>query len=87
MLRGLANLVGRTPGAGELRRCGGYRCWPVQVTVFEDRYGDGELRVEYNGGCSVTVFAGPEAERRARKFAGLKSGQLRTIRESLTDKR
>jgi hypothetical protein len=58
-----------------------------QVTVFEDRYGSGEWRVEYfddDGVCYVTVFAGPEAERRAREyFAALKGGQLRTIREAL----
>jgi hypothetical protein len=55
-----------------------------QVTIFEDRHGTGEWRVEYfddDGGCYVTVFAGPEVERRARDyFAALKSGRLRTIR-------
>jgi hypothetical protein len=57
------------------------------VTVFEDRDGSGEWRVEYfddDGGCYVTVFAGPVAEGRAREyFAALKAGQLRTIRESM----
>ena len=56
----------------------------TKVAVFEDRHGSGEWRVEYNdddGGCYVTVFAGPEAERRAREyFAALKTSQLRTIR-------
>jgi hypothetical protein len=36
-----------------------------EVAVFEDRYSNGEWRVEYNnddGGCYVTVFAGPVAE-------------------------
>jgi hypothetical protein len=35
-----------------------------EVVVFEDRYGNGEWRVEYNdddGGCYVTVFGGPVA--------------------------
>jgi hypothetical protein len=56
-----------------------------QVMVFEDHRGSTEWRVEYfdddDGGCYVTVFAGPEAELRARQyFAALKSRQLRTIR-------
>jgi hypothetical protein len=58
-----------------------------QVAVFEDRHGSREWRVEYfddDGGCYVTVFGGPEAERRAREyFSALKGGQLRTIRESV----
>jgi hypothetical protein len=57
------------------------------VTVFEDRHGSGGWRVEYfdeDGGCYVTVFAGRVAEGRAREyFAALKTGQLRTIRESM----
>ena len=39
------------------------------VTVIEDRDGTGEWRVEYfddDGACYVTVFSGPQAERRAR---------------------
>jgi hypothetical protein len=56
----------------------------TKVTVFEDRHGSGEWHVEYNddnGDCYVTVFAGPEAERRAQGyFAALKTGQLLTIR-------
>ena len=50
-----------------------------QITVFEDRYGSCEWRVEYfdgDGGCYVTVLAGPEAEQRARGyFAALKGGE------------
>jgi hypothetical protein len=57
------------------------------VAVFEGRHGSGEWRVEYfddDGGCYVTVFAGPEAEQRAREyFAALKGGRLWTIRESM----
>ena len=40
-----------------------------EVSVNEDRSGTGEWRVEYfddDGGCYVTIFAGPAAERRAR---------------------
>jgi len=54
------------------------------VTVTEDRDGTGEWRVEYfddDGACYVTVFAGPQAERRARDyFEALKFGRLRTVR-------
>src|SRR6516225_7584341 len=42
------------------------------IAVFEDRREPGDWRVEYfddDGGCFVTVFAGPEAERRARDYA------------------
>ena len=41
------------------------------VTVIEDRDGTGEWRVEYfddDGACCVTVFSGPQAERRARDY-------------------
>ena len=41
------------------------------VTVIEDRDGTGEWRVEYfddDGACYVTVFSGPQAERRARDY-------------------
>ena len=55
-----------------------------EVSVHEDREGTGEWRVEYfddDGGCYVTVFAGPKAERRARDyFDALKFGRLRTVR-------
>ena len=54
------------------------------VTVTEDLDGTGEWRVEYfddDGACYVTVFAGPQAERRARDyFDALKFGRLRTLR-------
>jgi hypothetical protein len=56
-----------------------------EVSVHEDRYGEPEWRVEYfdqDGGCYVTIFAGPEAEKRARDYFGaLKSGVLKIIRE------
>src|ERR1700716_1750276 len=58
-----------------------------EVSVHEDRDGTGEWRVEYfdaDGGCYVTVFAGPKAERRARDyFEALKFGRLRTVRGEL----
>ena len=51
--------------------------------VFEDRDQTGEWRVEYfddDGGCYVTIFAGPEAERRARDYAvALWAGVLRLV--------
>ena len=53
------------------------------VQVFEDREHAGAWRVEYfddDGGCYVTVFAGPEAERRARAyFDALKGESLEVI--------
>ena len=59
-----------------------------EVSVNEDRYGTGEWRVEYfddDGGCYVTIFAGPAAERRARDyFISLKSGRLRWVRADST---
>jgi hypothetical protein len=55
-----------------------------EVCVHEDRYGSGEWLVSYfddDGGCYVTLFAGPEAEWGAREYFGaLKAGQLRAIR-------
>ena len=52
----------------------------AEVSVNEDRHGSGEWRVEYfddDGGCYITIFAGPASERRARDyFASLKSGRL-----------
>jgi hypothetical protein len=55
-----------------------------QVTVIEDRDGTEEWRVEYfddDGGCYVTVFAGPKAEKRARDyFEALKFGRVRAVR-------
>ena len=58
-----------------------------EVSVNEDRSGTGEWRVEYfddDGGCYITIFAGPAAERRARDyFISLKSGRLSIQREPL----
>ena len=58
------------------------------VSVNEDRHGSGEWRVEYfddDGGCYVTIFAGPEAAQRARVyFQALKSKSLKTIRAPAT---
>jgi hypothetical protein len=58
-----------------------------EVSLNEDRDVKGDWRVEYfddDGGCYVTIFAGPAAERRARDyFASLKSGHLRIPREPL----
>jgi hypothetical protein len=58
-----------------------------EVSVNEDRHGSGEWRVEYfddDGGCYVTIFAGPASERRARDyFASLKSGRLKIQRDPL----
>jgi hypothetical protein len=55
-----------------------------EVSVREDRDGTGKWRIEYfdaDGGCYVTVFAGPKAERRARDyFDALRFGRLRTVR-------
>ena len=60
----------------------------AEVSVHEDRDGTGEWRVEYfdnDGGCYVTIFAGPEAAQRARAyFQALKSKSLETIREHAT---
>lgn len=54
-----------------------------EIAVFADRREAGEWTVEYfddDGGCYVTVFAGPEAERRARDYAGaLKAGVLTLV--------
>ena len=60
----------------------------AEVSVNEDRDGTGEWRVEYfdnDGGCYVTIFAGPEAAQRARAyFQALKGKSLKTIREHAT---
>jgi hypothetical protein len=57
----------------------------AEVAVHEDRYGSSEWRVEYfddDGGCYVTIFAGPSAEQRARDyFAALKAGAIKIVRE------
>jgi hypothetical protein len=51
-----------------------------EISVFEDRAQQGEWRVEYideDGGCYVTIFAGPAAEKRARDYHdALKAGML-----------
>jgi hypothetical protein len=55
------------------------------IKLFEDRSGSdewrGEWRVEYfdeDGGCYVTIFAGPEAAQRAQDYStALKAGTLR----------
>jgi len=56
----------------------------AEVSVNEDRDGTGGWRVEYfdnDGGCYVTIFAGPEAAQRARAyFQALKGKSLKTIR-------
>jgi hypothetical protein len=53
------------------------------ILFFQDREHEGEWRVEYfddDGGCCVTVFAGPGAERRAQDYAdALKAGVLRPV--------
>ena len=53
------------------------------IAAFEDRREAGEWRVEYfddDGGCYVTIFAGPEAEMRARDYAdALKAGVLKRV--------
>ena len=52
------------------------------ITVFEDRGVSGQWRVEYvdeDGGCYVTIFAGPAAEHRAREYQqALVTGRLST---------
>jgi hypothetical protein len=54
------------------------------VTVFADRHGNGDWRVEWfddDGACYVTIFAGEAAEQRARAYFGaLKGGALKVIR-------
>jgi len=48
--------------------------------VFEDKREPGDWRVEYHdddGGCYVTIFSGPAAEKRARPYGdALKSRAL-----------
>jgi hypothetical protein len=57
----------------------------ADVILHEDLDGNGEWRVEYqddDGGCYVTIFAGPAAERRARDyFTALKTGTVKTVRD------
>lgn len=43
-----------------------------EIEAFADRQGRPEWRVEYfddDGGCYVTIFAGPLADKRAREYA------------------
>jgi hypothetical protein len=51
-----------------------------EIRLFEDANAGGEWRVEYeneDGGCYVTIFAGPAARQRANDYVGvLKSGKL-----------
>jgi hypothetical protein len=58
---------------------------PPVIWLVEDRNASGIWRVEYqddNGGCYVTIFAGPVAERRARTYyEALQANRLPTIRE------
>jgi hypothetical protein len=53
-----------------------------QVTIIEDQSRNGDWLVEYSdahGGRYVTIFAGPEPERRARDyFHVLKTGVVQT---------
>jgi hypothetical protein len=57
----------------------------ADVILQEDLEGNGEWRVEYqddDGGCYVTIFAGPAAARRARGyFEALKARVLKTVRD------
>jgi hypothetical protein len=57
--------------------------------VIEDRNHPSEWRVEYqedDGGCYLTIFAGPEAERRARGYwQALQSGRVKTDRAARSD--
>lgn len=53
------------------------------IDVFEDRRSKGDWRVEYfddDGGCYVTIFSGPFAEKRARDYAdALAAGMMPPI--------
>jgi hypothetical protein len=68
----------------ELKTVGAWRmAIDADIAVFEDRREAGDWRVEYfddDGGCYVTVFAGPEAERRAQDYADtLMAGVLKLV--------
>jgi hypothetical protein len=60
----------------------------TEIGVFADRFGRPEWRVEYqddDGACYVTIFAGPDAEQRARDYqAALYAGAIRLFHESRT---
>jgi hypothetical protein len=57
-----------------------------EVSVYPDCEGGSHWIVEWldsDGGCYVTTFDGPFAERRAREYFGaLKTGQLKVQRET-----
>jgi hypothetical protein len=59
--------------------------WAREVFVHPDCEGGSHWLVDWgdsDGGCYVTTFDGPMAERRARDyFAMLKSGRLKALRE------
>jgi hypothetical protein len=56
-----------------------------EVIVIEDAKEPGAWRVEYqdeDGGCYVTIFAGPAAEPRARGyFRALRNHRIKVIRD------
>jgi len=55
----------------------------LNLVVIADRTGQPEWRVEYfddDGGCYVTIFAGPAAEARAKAYwTALQLGELGII--------
>ena len=57
----------------------------ADVWLVDDRNASGVWRVEYqddDGGCYVTIFAGPAASQRARDYyKALRAGLLATIRD------
>jgi hypothetical protein len=53
-----------------------------QAKLFRDRKGRDEWRVERiddEGDCEVTIFAGPGAEERARRFADREYGDFEEV--------
>ncbi len=51
----------------------------MRYEAFEDKLVPGQWRVEAinhddDGECYVTIFTGPESERRAKEYASLKNG-------------
>jgi hypothetical protein len=57
-----------------------------KIYLVEDEWEEGKWRVEYfdkDGGCYVTIFAGPRAEERARDYrAALMSGVVTPLRSA-----
>jgi hypothetical protein len=54
----------------------------AQAKLFRDRAGLDEWRVERiddEGDCEVTIFAGPGAEERARRFADREYGDFEEV--------